>query len=376
MNKTRVAGIAGATYIAMLSTLRPGSMSAGVSAKRRFAKFKTGNCFCKQNGATTDANSHIYPEGDWICPGPNRNVSTWRPSDERCAAGSLGITPASACDALLQFGEVLFAGDSISRQFFQGLLVLLTGDWQSGSLWNATLGDHNYQWNNTNWHRWWPAGGERRNSNPLCQGRVEQFAEGCRMNVVLDTTRLERICGGRLKMRFWHSWCSAAGFDPLLSVAIRNLAPNSLVVTNTGMHPGFSPAVMTNWLSPILGRAPPGTHVVWHANDPPGAKKPEHFRKTQGRDALRAALRDNVEWIARLRSQFPRQALDLIGFWNMTDKANTQCAGDATLPSTDGTHYPLSVNVEKARWLMLLIKEKCAETRLQNRVLNASLSMS
>ena len=243
---------------------------------------------------------------------------------------------------MLQYGEVLFVGDSISRQFFQGLLVLLTKDWESGSLWDAKLKDHNDQWNNTNWWRWWPSGGERHNTNPRCQGAVQQFGEACRLNVILDTTGIERVCGGRLKMRFWHSWHSdsGAGFEELLLTVIRNIAPHSLIVTNTGMHPGFRPEIMQNWMTPILELAPQGTHVVWHSNDPPSVKKPVMYKQTQGREAIHTALLNNIEGIDKLQTRFPQQSLDLIGFLSMAGKANRQCMHihDTTLQSSDGTH--------------------------------------
>ena len=91
------------------------------------------------------------------------------------------------------------------------------------------------------------------------------------------------------------------------------------------------------------------------------------YKQTQGREAIHTALLNNIEGIDKLQTRFPQQSLDLIGFWNMADKANRQCMHDTTLQSSDGTHYPLLVNEEKSRQLMLLIMEKCLATRLNKR---------
>ena len=105
--------------------------------------------------------------------------------------------------------------------------------------------------------------GTAKYTNQQCQGAVQQFGEACRLNVILDTTDIERICGGRLKMRFWHSWHSGAGFEELLSTVIRNLGPRSLIVTNNGMHAGFGPTIMQDWMIRILDLAPSGTHMLF-----------------------------------------------------------------------------------------------------------------
>ncbi len=323
-------------------------------------------CFCSQNGEPTE--NQIHPKGNWVCAGMNGTLPTksyWQPSDEQCASKGRNITPEKACNALLQFGEVVFVGDSISRQFFQGLLVLLTDDWQAGSLWSARLVDHNQQWGNANWFRWWPLGQDGKNTDPACQGPIQQFDEGCRMNVVLDTTNLTRICGGHLKMRFWHSWHTGAGFEELLSTVVPHLSPNALVVTNTGMHPGFGGTAMQDWMNGILQRAPFGTQVIWHTNDPPGTKKPIQYLPHQGRETIYKELLKSVRVMDDLQSKFPQHVIDLISFWNVTEKANSQCTHDLSLPSSDGTHYPLLVNEEKARLLVIKIQEKCAAVRLK-----------
>ena len=188
------------------------------------------------------------------------------------------------------------------------------------------------------------------------------------MDVIVDTTNIERICGGRLRMRFWHSWGPTAGFDALLSTVIQNLSPRSLVVTNTGLHSPnytFNPKLIKDWVTRILEFAPQGTHFVWHMNDPPGTKKPVQHQREQGREATHTALLNNMKEIDQLQLMFPRHAVDLIGFWNMAGKANEQCSHDMALSSNDGTHYPLPVNEEKGRQLILLIQERCAATRFR-----------
>jgi len=268
------------------------------------------NCFCTATGEPTD--NRVYPKGDWICAGESGLSSTsdsvssphqsrWKSNDKRCTIGNQGISSESACEELLWYNEVLFVGDSITRQFYQGLLVLLTQDFQSGSLWKANLEVAQKQWENPNWFRWCNPGEEQKNTDPNCQGPARQFSEGkCQINVMADTTEVERVCGGRLKMRMWWSWSFGNGFEELLSTVIPNLAPRSLGVTNTGMHTGFDPKVMNRWITRILETAPPRTHMVWHANDPPGAKKPKEFEKSQGREAIYTALLNNIHDIDQL----------------------------------------------------------------------------
>ena len=87
-------------------------------------------------------------------------------------------------------------GDSITRQFFQDLIVLLTGDWQLGSLWDATLRNHGNQWKNANRWRSWLSGGEQKNIDQKWQDPVDQFGKGCRLNVILDTNNSREFVVG------------------------------------------------------------------------------------------------------------------------------------------------------------------------------------
>ena len=91
-----------------------------------------------------------------------------------------------------------------------------------------------------------------------------------------------------------------------------------------------------------------------------GHKKASTASARTGGGGTHTALLNNMKEIDQLQLMFPRHAVDLIGFWNMADKANEQCSHDMALSSNDGTHYPLPVNEEKGRQLILLIQERCS----------------
>ena len=302
----------------------------------------------------------VAASGTWDC-----STGRWEPR--------VDVAAARACAVLQRYDEVVFAGDSLTRNLYQGLLLLVQGltadhgadrdQIAGGSLWSSYLGKHEWQWQQPTHHRWWgstaPLNKTSERGRACANGPDDQYTKiPCRLAIITDTFGVDRVCGGRVTARFWWAWDAVeAGYAKLRTTVIAGfpLMGRSLLVTGHGLHAKHGapyPALAGEWLRPLVAAAGGRrVDVVYHTVDAPGSRKPDQYVMTQGEARIALVNRGQSEQLHGWAntSTFPANVTFLVADWfNLTHHAN----GCRHLRSFDGTHYGHVVNTEKARQLV------------------------
>ena len=283
---------------------------------------------------------------------------------------SLAPQPAAAnigCSVLKKYNRVVFHGDSIIRQFYQGMLIEISGDKEFGSLQGAENTNHSNQWvipegaSGVNFNHDWV------NPPPAhCRGLLNQFIKtgwagkregvGCGDGIkcgncylhLANTTGQRKYCDGKLSAWYFWAWnrgCENVGkcLDAHISHTHAALARGErvLLVTGIGMHDNVNfHRSYTTYLKPLLDNFydNPMVDIVWHMISAAGAAKPKAYIPAQGNDGIRVF---NAKMRAHLTTLYPRVAI--FDPFQMSLDAEQYCP--ATMTSLDGTHAPPLVNL-------------------------------
>jgi len=279
----------------------------------------------------------------------------------QAAAANIG------CSVLKKYDRVVFHGDSIIRQFYQGMLIEISGDKEFGSLQGAENTNHSNQWvipegaSGVNFNHDWV------NPPPAhCRGLSNQFLKtgwagkregvGCGQGVkcgncylhLANTTGQRKYCDGKLSAWYFWAWnrgCEHVGkcLDAHISHTHAALARGErvLLVTGIGMHDNVNfHRSYTTYLKPLLDNFydNPMVDIVWHMISAAGAAKPKAFIVAQGNDGIRVF---NAKMRAHLTTLYPRVVI--FDPFKMSLDAEQHCP--ATMTSLDGTHAPPLVNL-------------------------------
>jgi len=165
-------------------------------------------------------------------------TSQWITNDPRCSwTNHNGV---SACDVIekSQFNEIIFIGDSLIRNMFATLLMLLSDDPVRGA-WNKVMPE--------NWKE-------------ICRSDSFYFWDECRKLVgdVNDVYFPKKLCGGKkpnftASFKMFYGLGQSNAFDKFMKSM--EVKPNTLVLIGVGAHMAFNPDIVINrYLEPAIGR--------------------------------------------------------------------------------------------------------------------------
>jgi hypothetical protein len=199
--------------------------------------------------------------GKWNCA-----TGEWEMAG--CTLAPEAQLPSIACPVLTAYDKIVFHGDSVIRQFYQGTLIQLSGDREFGSLQGAEMTwAEKLQWTvpenpeGINYNHDWV------NPPPAhCKGLDNQFLKtgwsgeregvGCGDGVacgncylhLANTTGQQKFCGGGMSASFFWAWnaeCEGAGECLAAHIAHTRAAlaagKRVLLVTGIGLHDDCNP---------------------------------------------------------------------------------------------------------------------------------------
>ena len=310
----------------------------------------------------------------------------WRPRDG-CSLRLFNGT--DACELLRANGGLIILGDSIQRHFYQGLINVLSEDYELGSLASSHHDEHREilpaHHHDKAPSPLLPGTHEQENETtaatlqPLdeCTGEAQYDEKSCRFPRDLDRQPLPG-CGGSDVAQLLQLWQVRSWWEGALGwvAKVRRVRDRGgTIVAGGGIHDGFDSSkygrVLHHLATQVLTHPPCNEHarnehaashhdtsnstssaqrcpmVIWMSmHSQLESLKPEQYREDQSNQVV---LSFNAEMARNAADETTRLhgALKVFDTFNVTSGAR----------SFDGTHHGRAVSVLKAQLLLNLIDE-------------------
>ncbi|XP_046327297.2 uncharacterized protein LOC124111591 [Haliotis rufescens] len=239
--------------------------------------------------------------------------STWIPSESKY--GYKEHSPQEAC-SILSGSTILFVGDSLVRHVYTAMLLIVTGNMNSGAI----------------------SENVPENIRSECSGMYMFTEEVCRLHLMYGL----HACDGTVNLQLKYLFSSK--FGQKLKRNVARLNSKSLLFTGIGIHDHFNHAdVQRMFLLPTLyykdKNNRPWPKILWSASHAPGIMKSPKVL-AQSYDSVKR-YNGNMESFLR------RWKVPIFDTFNMTDG----------MTSFDGEHYGLGMNIAKANVLLSYLNE-------------------
>eukprot|EP00928_Gymnodinium_smaydae_P006302 TRINITY_DN12223_c0_g1_i1.p1 TRINITY_DN12223_c0_g1~~TRINITY_DN12223_c0_g1_i1.p1 ORF type:complete len:356 (+),score=35.93 TRINITY_DN12223_c0_g1_i1:26-1093(+) len=266
--------------------------------------------------------------------------------------------PLEACSRLRPYESILFTGDSLTHQLYQGVLTMLTGDWKTGTSWGRK----------TTQEELWSEKDIRDFSGAVCPIDIcwgkKQTETWCRQQryTMMNTSGVGRVCNGTVRMELAERW------EPEMSTdnAVRKIdawqgsARRLLVMSSLGLHCGLDRITFrqfrrsSGWsqcVTPILDAVARACErgvivdLVLQDISPSGRRKPFPFNNSQSNARIAQHNAQMRDFVGRLHIN-----ASFFNTFPLIYRAESTCP--ERLVSSDGTHPPFDVVVASA-WQFL-----------------------
>jgi hypothetical protein len=263
--------------------------------------------------------------------------SAWRPN--KCALKI--FTAAQACEILHKAAKgsssgtgLVVSGESLQRHTYQGLLQILSGDYEYGSM---QCGE-----------KYAECVGEKQYNEKVCStAKRKALITGCdKKNELITYLELWNIM--RWESGYLEKWLQDDGkggkrIDPNSDwkKTIKSLSKDGLFLFAVGMHDGLSWQKATHSIAEPLMKfmntlpEDERPHIMWQSVHAQGKLKPKQFKKSQGNGQVKGYNKGMAATAKRL-------GFEVFDAFKVSEGAH----------SFDGTHYGLTFSVYRGQLLL------------------------